>query len=169
MKKFILIILCLQLANCSSIKKQTLYSGLAGAILGGVIGSQLGKELSPNEESNKLNQGLGTGAGLLTGAYLGGKIGEALWEDNPENHQLPTLLLPDGPQAVPPSNTPKIKIITPTNPQKIKIATEMPDFLRGKVKEANILTYEIEAYEEETEEGRKIYHEPHKAYEYTFE
>ncbi|MCY4644390.1 MAG: hypothetical protein OXB88_07205 [Bacteriovoracales bacterium] len=46
----------------------------------------------------------------------------------------------------------------------------MPFFiLKDKAKEANVIIYEIESYKEETEDGRKIIHAPHKAYEYVLD
>ena len=63
----------------------------------------------------------------------------------------------------------RIRVLRPKNIKRIKLETELPAFLKGKVKEANIVTYELEEYEEETEDGRRIIHEPHKAYEYILE
>lgn len=169
MNKTILILITVLLNSCTSVQKQKLYAGIAGAAVAGIVGAQLGKELSPNKQSDRLNQAIGTGVGILSGAFIGAKIGESLWEANPENRQLPSMLLPDENPNLPETPKAQVKILTPSNPKKIKIETEMPSFLKGKVKEANVLTYDIEAYEEETDDGRKIYHEPHKAYEYTFE
>ncbi|MCY4644393.1 MAG: hypothetical protein OXB88_07220 [Bacteriovoracales bacterium] len=60
-------------------------------------------------------------------------------------------------------------ILRPKNLKRIKLETKLPPFLKGKAKEANVIIYEIESYEEETEDGRKIIHVPHKAYEYVLD
>ena len=124
---------------------------IVGGILGGEVGKRMGRELSPNTASDKLNQNLGA------------VTGEFLWEEHPENKSAQTLLRP-GEKA-----RTKIKLLRPKNLKRIKLETKLPPFLKGKEKEANVLIYEIESYEEETEDGRKIIHAPHKAYEYVLD
>ena len=137
-----------------------------GSVVLGSIAANLGKELSPNTPSEKLNQTIGAATGGAVGFYLGTTIAESFWNEHPENKASKALLLENGRCHTPKV---KIKVLRPRDLKKIKLETKIPPFLKGKVKEANIVTYEIESYEEETEDGRKIIHGPHKAYEYVLE
>lgn len=105
--------------------------------------------------------GVGAIGGYMAGSYIGGSLYEPVQLNKKES-----LLIPAKEEI---KKEIKVKILKPKNIKKIKIQSELPKFLKGKVKEANVLTYELEEYVEETEDGRKIYHEPHKAYEYTLE
>ena len=153
------------LLSCSSIKKQRTIGAIVGSVALGGIGASIGHELSPNPESDRLNQSYGLLIGGITGLYLGAKTGEHLWQDKPSNRTHKTLLTPESTQM--PAST--IRVIRPKNLKRIKLDTKLPEFLKGKVKEANVITYELESYEEVTEDGRRIIHEPHKAYEYVLE
>ena len=150
----------LLLSSCATLKRQKVLGGLVGAIVVGSVGASIGKSLSPNPESDRLNQTLGGVTAASIGLFLGMKTAQSLWEDNPKNHPVPIETYKGGS---------KIKVIRPENIKRIKLETKLPPFLQGKVKEANVITYELESYEEEMEDGRKIIHEPHKAYEYVIE
>ena len=63
----------------------------------------------------------------------------------------------------------QVASVLPENIKRIKLETKLPPFLKGKIKEANVITYELEPYEEETEGGRKVIHGPHNTYEYVIE
>ena len=165
MKYFIFILIVL-LPSCSSLKRQKILGGVVGSVVLGSIAASLGKELSPNASSDKLNQTIGAATGGVVGFYLGTNVAESFWNKNPENKVSKTLLLENGGCDTPKG---KIKVLRPKDLKRIKLETKLPPFLKGKVKEANIVTYEIESYEEETEDGRKIIHGPHKAYEYVLE
>ena len=168
MKQIFLSMWLLSLISCSSLKRQKLYSGLIGSLIGGAIGAQLGKNLSPDNHSVKLNQTIGLGAGVSTGFVIGKYIGGSFWENDPQNMKKDHLFFK---QKQIHEDLPKtqVNIIKPSNPEKIKIKSEIPEFLKGKVKEASIITYEIKDYQEEMEDGRIISHDTHKAYEYVLE
>ena len=157
--KYLLPIILL-LSSCATLKRQKVLGGLLGAIAVGSVGASIGKSLSPNPESDRLNQTLGGVTAASVGLFLGIKTAQSLWEDNPKNRLGRIEAHQEGG---------KIKVIRPKNIKRIKLETKLPPFLQGKVKEANVITYELESYEEETEDGRKIIHEPHKAYEYVIE
>ena len=153
------------LLGCSSVRRQRTLGAVIGAMaIGGLVGS-IGEELSPNPESEKLNRNLGMAAGGVLGLYLGSKTAEYLWEDIPSHKEQTTMLHEEKAK----NKRHKVRVLRPKNLKRIKLEPKLPAFLKGKVKEANIITYELEAYEEETEDGRVIFHEPHKAYEYILE
>ncbi len=165
------ILLSFLLCSCSSMNRQKVYSGMAGILIGGAIGGILGEELTPNESSERFNKTIGATLGGGVGYLLGSKLGETFWKENPDNMQLDHMILDDSNSKTVSSASPQIPIQTlePKNIQKIKLRSELPSFLKGKVKEANVLTYELDEYIEQTEDGRTIYHTPHKAYEYILE
>lgn len=165
--KYFIFTLFLLLFSCSTLKRQKILGGLAGSFVLGSIGASIGKELSPNPQSDKFNQTIGMVSGGISGFYLGIKTAESLWQEYPENPQdkADNLLLPNAPHR----ERVKIKVIRPQNIKRIKLESKLPPFLKGRIKEAHVITYELESYEEETGNGRKIIHAPHKAYEYVIE
>ena len=152
-----LLLLVFLVSSCSTLKKQKLLGSVIGAIVLGQAGQSIGKNLSPDAESEDLNKTLGLLTGSATGYFLGDYLAKDFWDN-----KSPPLLLLDKP----PEQKPRVKVLNPKKVKKIELKENIPPFLQNKVKKASIFTYEIEAYEEETEDGRKIYHEPHKAYEY---
>ena len=158
--KYLILLVILALSSCSSLKRQKVWGGLIGAVTMGSIAAHIGKELSPNPQSNNLNQAIGATAGGIVGLAIGMKTANYLWEEDPKNQQFSNLYEKSGN---------KIRVIRPKNIKRIKLETKLPSFLQGKVKEANVITYELESYEEETEDGGKVIHEPHRAYEYVIE
>jgi hypothetical protein len=160
-------ILVLNLSSCSSLKKQKLFSGLLGSLIGGSVGATLGKNLAPDEQSINLNKTMGAaagaGAGIIVGTYLGG----IFWETEPKNFKKNHLFF-NKEEEIKKAKT-KFKVLKPKNPEVIKLESKIPDFLKGKIKEAKVMTYDIDDYQEEMEDGRIIHHEKHKAFEYIIE
>ena len=156
------------LASCSSLKRQKILGGLVGAALVGRVGAGIGRELSPEPQSDRANAMIGTATGGAAGFYLGGRIAEALWEEAPDNKRFGTLLQSDEALKGNGAGT-VIRVLRPKNIRRIELETEIPPDLKGKLKEANVITYELESYEEETDDGRRIIHEGHRAYEYVLE
>ena len=172
--RFLLIILIGSLStSCSTIKKQKLYSAITGAVIGGALGTVIGKELSPNKDSDRTNKLAGATSGVLIGGYLGTRVGEMFWYDNPEHRPQPDMIIDENLKNSMGSTRTEmrpIKIISPKNVKKVKLQGKIPSFLEGKVKTGHVYIYDIDEYEEVIEEeNRIIYHEPHKAYEYTIE
>ena len=163
MKCFILATI-LFFSSCSTLKRQKLLGGVIGSFALGGLASNIGRELSPNAESDRLNTSLGAGIGGTLGFFGGMRAANYLWQDGPRNNvssRFSTFTDSNGKS--------KIMVVRPKDIKRIELDTKLPSFLKGKVKETNVITYELESYEEETEDGRKIIHEPHKAYEYVIE
>lgn len=168
MNKFLSFVCLIFLLSCSSLKRQKMAGALLGSVALGTAGNIIGKELSPNPQSNRINQALGSVLGGGMGFYLGSKAGELLWQENPEHQKMETLLF-EKRKSSSSQNKNKIQILAPQNLEKIKLKSKLPPFLKGKVKEASVVSYDLPPFEEQTEDGRTIYHEAHKAYEYVLE
>ena len=132
--KFLIFLFVLSLTGCSSIKRQQIYSGFAGMVIGGTIGSIMGKSMSPTRRDERYNQLLGTSIGTLVGAMAGVGLGTLFWNDNPENQPLNNMILKDAPKNVG-SKKEKIKIVRPKKIERIPLKSEVPVWLKGKVKE----------------------------------
>ena len=85
MKQFLMILVCLGMIACSSLRRTITYSALSGAM----AGAASGVALSPNKKSNKGNALI---FGLAT-AVLAAGVGYALYQDDPRNYQLKHMLL----------------------------------------------------------------------------
>ena len=162
--KYLILIIALLTSSCSTLKRQKVLGGIVGLVAVGSISASIGKELSPNPESDRLNQRLGMVTGGTLGFFLGMNAANYLWQDRSDIEaknltSLNSLI----------HKKEKLKIIRPKDIKRIRLETKLPPFIQGKIKEANVITYELESYEEQTEDGRKIIHEPHKAYEYVIE
>lgn len=150
------------LISCSSLKKSVIYGGLAGA----AIGAAAGNALSPNPESRMPNTAVWGSLGLLGGAALG----YLFHMDDPENRELPSMILPSG--EAPSAKDKKLNeaIVIPSDSRKYKVeAGPLPTHLKGKVKNPYIIEHVIPERVEELRNGKTITIEAHKAWEVSFE
>ena len=153
----------LSLLSCSTLKKTLIYGGLSGA----VAGAAGGYVLSPDEESRAANSAI---FGLI-GAGLATLIGYSMYEDDPRNQKLNHMLLPkklnENEMQL---DLGGIKIDaslekgeTFKTPRK-----ELPEKLRGKVKEQFIIKYESK--ERYVNKGNKTFYVPSfEIYEHAYE
>ncbi len=170
MRKSFLVLLCLFAVSCSTLRKQRFYAQAGGVILGSAIGGMIGTKLSPNEASRDENAIIGGTVGAAAGALAGDKIADFFWKEDPENKKLNEMVIENRKNPeIPKVNYPKFIVAKKTVKIDVMNEDEIPLFLRGKMKKGKILIHELEESEEKTEDGRILYHEPHKAYEYVLE
>lgn len=161
MKHFLLILLIL-LSSCSSLKKSIIYGSLAGAAIGAVAGNTL----SPDSESRMPNTAMWGSLGTLGGATLG----YIFHMDDPENRDLPSMILPSGEAPLTSDKKLKEALVIPADTKKYKVETgPLPIHLKGKVKNPYIIEHVIPERVEELKNGKTITIEAHKAWEVSFE
>jgi hypothetical protein len=150
------------LGSCSSIKKSFVYGGLAG----GSIGVIAGNVLSPNQESKAPNMAVWGSVGALIGAGLS----YYFYKDDPENRELPNMILPSTDKVVNLNGKINNTIILPADSKKYQIETSpLPDHLKGKVQKPFIIEHEIPEQVQSLKNGKSITIEAHKAWEVTYE
>ena len=150
------------LCSCSSLKKSIIYGGLAGTI----IGAAGGNALSPDSESRMPNTVVWGSLGALGGAALG----YLFHMDDPENRELPSMILPSGEVPLSRDNKLNEAIVIPSDSKKYKVETgPLPIHLKGKVKNPYIIEHIIPERVEELKNGKTITIEAHKAWEVSFE
>ncbi len=162
MKKILILLLCANLCACSSMKKSVLYGGLSGA----TIGAFGGGTLSPDKESIAPNMAVWGSIGAIIGAGLG----YVFYSDDPENKELPNMILPKNKEDYPPLRKFEAVNIVPSETKKYKVETgPIPEHLKSKVKAPFILEHQIPERVEQMENGKTMTIESHKAWEYTYE
>lgn len=162
--KVILLILLGSLASCSTLKKSVFYGGLVG----GGIGVAGGAALSPNPESRNPNMAVWGSVGALIGAGLG----YFFFQEDPENHELPSMIIPKREGEYKTGRDQKFEkdIVIPKDSKKYKVETgPLPEHLKGKVKKPFIIEHIIPERVEALENGKSITVEQHKAWEVSFE
>jgi hypothetical protein len=110
---------------------------------------------------------LGGSIGTVVGTAGGVALGTYFWQEDPTNLPMENMLIKDDLAKASPPPT-QYKVLIPQDLKKIPLEGELPPSLKGKVKKAHVLTFEVPEYEEETEQGI-IYHEAHQAFQYTIE
>ena len=154
-------IMCL-VSSCSTMRKSIFYGGIAGITLG-VVGSSA---LSPNKESIAPNMAVWGSLGALIGAGLG----YFFFMDDPENRDLPNMILPKQKDEINPMSKLESFTINPTDSKKYKVESgPIPEHLKDKVKAPFIIEHEIPERVEQLENGKTITVEQHKAWEYSYE
>lgn len=164
MKIFVLFALLVVTVSCSTLKKSVFYGGLVGAGLG-VAG---GAALSPNPESRNPNMAVWGSVGALIGAGLG----YFFFQDDPENRELPSMILPGRENHLSQGKQDKFErdIVIPRDSKKYEVETgPLPDHLKDKVKKPYIIEHTIPERIETLQNGKSITVEQHKAWEVSFE
>lgn len=159
-----MLILCFFFLSCSTMKKTIVYSSLSG----GFAGAGTGYLLSPDNESRGANAAV---FGIV-GAGISALVGYALYEDDPRNQKLNHMLEPKeeidpnmlgitlGDLRIDANLAPKDKFKSPKK--------NLPEKLRGKVKEQYIIKYQSE--ERYLNKGEKTYYIPSfEVYEHAYE
>ncbi|HXH74376.1 MAG TPA: hypothetical protein VNJ08_05400 [Bacteriovoracaceae bacterium] len=160
--QIVLLIILMILTSCSSVKKSLLYGGMAGAAIGVIAGSAL----SPDPESKAPNMAVWGSLGLLAGAGLG----YFFHMDDPENRELPSMILPSGERSTSLKGKLDEAIVFPSESKKFKVETgPLPNHLKDKVKNPYIIEHTIPERVEEMKNGKTITIEAHKAWEVSFE
>ena len=158
----LILVLCLFISSCSTMRKSIFYGGLSGIALG-VVG---GTTLSPDKESIAPNVAVWGSIGALIGASLG----YFFFMDDPENKDLPNMILPKQKADLSPLSKMEAFNITPTDYKKYKVESgPIPEHLKNKVKAPFIIEHEIPERVEQLENGKTITVEQHKAWEYSYE
>lgn len=153
---------CLFISSCSTMRKSIFYGGLSGITLG-VVG---GNALSPDKESTVPNMAVWGSIGALVGIGLG----YFFFMDDPENRDLPNMILPKQKGELNPISKLESFNITPTDSKKYRIESgPVPEHLKNKVKAPFIIEHEIPERVEQLENGKTITVEQHKAWEYSYE
>lgn len=154
--------LCLFISSCSTMRKSIFYGALSGITLG-VVG---GSTLSPDKESVAPNMAVWGSIGALIGVGLG----YFFFMDDPENRDLPNMILPKQKADLSPLGKLESFNITPTDSKKYKVESgPIPEHLKNKVKAPFIIEHEIPERVEQLENGKTITVEKHKAWEYSYE
>lgn len=161
MKKIVSLIIIISLvSSCSTLRKSVFYGVLSGLTIGAVGGGTL----SPNKESVAPNMMVWGSLGALIGAGLG----YFFFMDDPENREMPSMILPKN--KVDPVNKLETYSITPTDSKKYRVESgPIPENLKDKVKSPFIIEHEIPERVEQLENGKTITVEKHKAWEYSYE
>jgi hypothetical protein len=161
MKNSILIMILLSISSCSSLRKSLVYGGLSGAAIGGFAGSSL----SPDAYSRTPNALIWGGVGLAAGAALG----YFFFNDDPENRELPQMILKDE-KRMKTSEDFSAPIIIPTSATKYEVRdVELPQSLKSKIPKPSIIELTIPERIQKLDNGRTLIIEEHKATEVVYE
>ncbi len=159
--QILILALCLFISSCSTMRKSIFYGALSGITLD-VVG---GSTLSPDKESVAPNMAVWGSIGALIGVGLG----YFFFMDDPENRDLPNMILPKQKELSPIGKLESFNI-TPTDSKKYKVESgPIPQHLKDKVKAPFIIEHEIPERVEQLENGKTITVEKHKAWEYSYE
>jgi hypothetical protein len=161
MKKIFFIIIIILSSSCSSLRKSIVYGGLSGAAIGGFAGSSL----SPDTYSRTPNAFIWGGLGLMAGAALG----YFFFNDDPENRELPQMILKKE-RKIKTLEDISAPIVIPTSARKYKVQdVGLPASLKSKVPIPSIIEMTIPERIQKLENGRTIVIEEHKATEVVYE
>ena len=143
------------LSACSSMKKTIIYSALSG----GMVGATSGALLSPDAESKGANAAI---FGLV-GAGVAALAGYALYQDDPRNYKLSSMLL-DPPSKENPNELelgpPQFKInanLEKREAYQVPIK-DLPEALVGKVNKQYLIKYESK--EQYLKKGSRTFYVP---------
>lgn len=158
MKSIHLILICLLITSCSSMKKTIIYSSLAG----GMTGATAGALLSPNKKS----QGANAAVFGLIGAGVAALAGYALYKDDPRNYKLKNMLLDKEKEAkeINPNGLEiglgNFKIDANLNKKETYEVPlkELPEKLKGKVNKQFLIKYQSK--ERYVKKGNKTFYIP---------
>ena len=161
MKSVSLVVILLTFTSCSSLKKSLVYGGLSGGVIGAVAGSSL----SPDAYSRAPNAFIWGGLGLVTGAALG----YFFFKEDPENRDLPQMILREN-KKMDRSEDYTAPVIIPTSALKYKVKDiDLPPSLKSKIPKPSIIELTIPERIQKLENGRTLVIEEHKATEVIYE
>lgn len=161
--KFFLMSGLIFMSSCSSLKKSMIYSGVTF----GAAGAFAGVSLSPDSYSKPHNAVILGGLGVL----LGTGLAYYFWKDDPENKDLPSMILPENNL-----NTENIEsakqIIIPKRSSKYHLkdlGLDVPENIKNKLPKAYVIEHVIPERVEKLNDGKSIVVDEHNAYEVSFE
>lgn len=161
MKISILLLMTFSLTSCTTMRKSLVYGGLAG----GAIGAFAGSSLSPDSYSKAPNAVLWGGIGALAGAALG----YFFFNDDPENRELPQMIMRDN-KKMRTSEEFSAPMIIPTEASQYKIKSgPIPESLKSKIPKPSIIEMTIPERIQHLDNGRTLVIEEHKATEIVYE
>ncbi len=148
-------------SSCASLKKSMVYGGLAG----GGIGAFSGSALSPDSYSKTPNALIWGGLGMAAGAALG----YFFFKDDPENRELPQMILQEN-KKIPTTEDFATPVIIPSSAVKYRVMdVPLPEGLKQKVPRPSIIEMTIPERIQKLEDGRTIIIDEHKATEVVYE
>ena len=157
----LLLLTLLAMPSCTTLRKSIVYGGLAG----GAIGAFAGSSLSPDTYSKTPNALIWGGLGVLAGSALG----YFFFQDDPENRELPQMILKD-PNKLQASEDFTAPYIIPTEATRHKLGNgSLPESLRSKVPKPSIIEMTIPERIQTLPNGRTLVIEEHKATEVIYE
>jgi hypothetical protein len=146
--------------SCTSLRKSLVYGGISGGAIGGFAGSSL----SPDSYSKTPNTLIWGGVGVALGAALG----YFFFKEDPENRDLPQMILDD--KKMKTSEDFTAPFIVPTKAVQYKIKEgSLPESLRSKIPKPSIIEMTIPERIQKLENGRTLVIEEHKATEIVYE
>ena len=161
MKYQLLIITMILFTSCTTMRKSLVYGGLAG----GAIGAFAGSSLSPDSYSKAPNAILWGGVGALAGAALG----YFFFNDDPENRELPQMIMRDN-KKMRTSEEFSAPMIIPTEASQYRIKPgPIPESLKNKIPRPSIIEMTIPERIQHLDNGRTLVIEEHKATEIVYE
>lgn len=160
MKTIILLIVMTQFVSCSTLRKSVVWGGVTGATIGATAGSAF----SPDKYSRGANSMIFGGLGALVGAGLGWLF----FSENPDNKELPSMILKESKPTSAEIAESETRIV-PNESRIYKVKElELPENLKKKVQAPTVIEHLIPERQEKSG-GKSVIIQEHKAWEVLYE